>query len=321
MGMAVSLDILLGGLRAAGEPTRLRILGLLSRAELTVSELTQILGQSQPRVSRHLKLLGDAGLIERFREGTWVFCRLSDSGQAGELSKKIVDLLPEDADGTDGDAARLDAVRRSRAAAAAAYFSANAERWEDVRRLHVPDLDVESIMRRLFEGRKIGTLVDVGTGAGRMLELLGPDADEAIGIDLSHEMLGLARANIDRQDLKHCRVRHADMHSLPFAEASVDAVTYHQVLHFADEPAGVLAEGERILRPGGLMVVADFAPHHVESLREEHAHRRLGFPDTEVSGWMRAAGLVVGESVHLDGDPLTVTVWHSEKPAIEARVE
>ncbi|MEQ8247848.1 MAG: metalloregulator ArsR/SmtB family transcription factor [Alphaproteobacteria bacterium] len=318
--MAVSLDILLGGLRAAGEPTRLRILGLLARAELTVSELTQILGQSQPRVSRHLKLLGDAGLIERFREGTWVFCRLSDIGEAGELSKKIVDLLPDDAGGTDGDAARLDAVRRARAGAAAAYFRANAERWEDVRRLHVPDLDVESIMVRQFADRRIGTLVDVGTGAGRMLELLGPAAEEAIGVDSSHEMLGLARANLDRHGLKNCRVRHADMHSLPFAEASVDAVTYHQVLHFADEPAGVLAEGGRILRPGGLMVVADFAPHNVESLREEHAHRRLGFPDAEVSGWMRTAGLSVGKSVHLEGDPLTVTVWHGEKPTGEARV-
>ncbi len=312
--MAVSLDILLAGLRAAGEPTRLRILGLLSRAELTVSELTQILGQSQPRVSRHLKLLDDAGLIERFREGTWVFCRLCDSGVAGALSTKIVELLPADASELGGDLARLDMVRRDRATAAAAYFTANAEHWAEVRRLHVPDLDVESTMRGLFEGRKVDTLVDVGTGAGRMLELLGPVAEEAIGIDLSHEMLGLARANIDRPDLKHCRVRHADMLNLPFPEASVDAVTYHQVLHFADEPAGALAEGERILRPGGLMVVADFAPHNVELLRQEHAHRRLGFPDTEVAGWIRATGLAVGETIHLDGDPLTVTVWHAEKP-------
>jgi len=312
--MAVSLDILLGGLKAAGEPTRLRILGLLSRAELTVSELTQILGQSQPRVSRHLKLLDDAGLIERFREGTWVFCRLATNGEAGDLSARIVELLPEDAGGEDGDLARLETVRRHRADAATAYFRANAERWNEIRRMHVPESNVESVMERLFTNRPVGTLVDVGTGAGRILELLGPTADEAIGVDLSHEMLGLARANLDRSGLKHCRVRHADMHSLPFPESSVDTVTYHQVLHFADEPVGVLAEGERVLRPGGIMVVADFAPHDVESLREEHAHRRLGFPDNEVAGWMQTIGLTAGEPVHLDGDPLTVTVWHGEKP-------
>jgi ArsR family transcriptional regulator len=215
----------------------------------------------------------------------------------------------------------LEAVRRHRADAATAYFRANAAHWDEVRQLHVPETNIESVMARLFADRSIGALVDVGTGAGRILELLGPGSTEAVGVDLSHEMLGLARANIDRPDLKHCRVRHADMHSLPFPEASVDTVTYHQVLHFADEPAGVLAEGERVLRPGGLMVVADFAPHTVESLREEHAHRRLGFRDAEVAGWMQATGLDVGEPVHLDGDPLTVTVWHAEKPAIEgARV-
>ena len=314
-GMAVSLDILLSGLRAAGEPTRLRILGLLSRAELTVSELTQILGQSQPRVSRHLKLLDDAGLIERFREGSWVFCRLAGSGDAGELSERIVDLLPADAGEVDGDLARLEAVRRQRADAATAYFRANAERWNEVRRMHVPESNVESVMQGLLSNRAIGTLVDVGTGAGRILELLGSNAQEAIGVDLSHEMLGLARANIDRPDLKHCRVRHADMQSLPFPESSVDVLTYHQVLHFADEPAGVLVEGERVLRPGGMMVVADFAPHDVEALREQHAHRRLGFPAGEVASWMKATGLAVGEPVHLDGDPLTVTVWHASKPA------
>ncbi len=311
--MPVSAEILLSGLRAAGEPTRLRILGLLSNAELTVSELTQILGQSQPRVSRHLKLLADAGLIDRFREGAWVFCRLARHGDAGELAARIVDLLPAEVGDDGGDMARLDAVRKARAAAAAAYFRANAERWEEVRALHVPESNVESVMTGLFDGRDIETLADIGTGAGRMLELLGPKVTEAIGIDLSHEMLALARANLDRDALNNCRVRHGDMQSLPFAEGSLDAVTYHQVLHFADEPAAVLAEGARVLRAGGLMVVADFAPHELESLREEHAHRRLGFREDDVSGWMRDAGMDVGEAVHLTGDPLTVTVWHADK--------
>lgn len=311
--MPVSPDVLLGGLRAAGEPTRLRILGLLANAELTVTELTQILGQSQPRVSRHLKLLDDAGLIQRFREGAWVFCRLARQGEAGEVAGRIVDMMTDEAGEDGGDLARLDAVRKARVAAAAAYFRANADRWDEVRALHVPESNVESVMTSLFADRPVGTLVDVGTGAGRMLELLGPKAEEAIGIDLSHEMLSLARANLDRPDLSHCRVRHGDMQSLPFGEATVDAVTYHQVLHFADDPAAVLAEGARVLRSGGLMVVADFAPHDVESLRDEHAHRRLGFRDAEVAGWMASADMDVGEPVHLSGDPLTVTVWHADK--------
>lgn len=311
--MAVSPDVLLGGLRAAGEPTRLRILGLLANAELTVTELTQILGQSQPRVSRHLKLLDDAGLIERFREGAWVFCRLVRRGEAGEVAGSIVELMTDNGGEDGGDLARLDAVRKARVAAAAAYFRANADRWDEVRALHVPESNVETVLMSLLADRKIGTLVDVGTGAGRILELLGPRADEAIGIDLSHEMLTLARANLDQPELAHCRVRHGDMQSLPFAESSVDAVTYHQVLHFADDPAAVLAEGARILRARGKMIVADFSPHDVETLRDEHAHRRLGFQDTEVGGWMADADLEVGEPVHLNGDPLTVTVWHAEK--------
>lgn len=306
---------LLAALRAAGEPTRLRILALTARAELTVSELTQILGQSQPRVSRHLKLLCDAGLLDRFREGTWVFYRFSAGAGAAHLGRVVTGLLPAEDALIRADLLRLEAIKKARADAAAAYFRANAGRWDEIRRLYVPETDVEAVLRQQFAGRPLHDFLDVGTGTGRMLELFGPGATQAVGIDLSREMLAVARVNLDRAGLGHCQVRLADMYNLPLPAASFDAITYHQVLHFADDPAAAIAEGARVLRPGGLMVVVDFAPHELEQLRAEHAHRRLGFADTEIAGWCAAAGLKPGRVQHLAGNPLTVSVWPASAPA------
>ncbi len=314
----LDLDAVLGALRAAGESTRLRLLALTANSELTVTELTQILGQSQPRVSRHLKLMCEAGLLERFREGTWVFYRLAQSGAAADAARALVELLPQGDDVLRGDSARLESIKRARAEAATAYFRANAARWDEIRTLHVPDSNVETVLLDLLGERKIRDFLDVGTGTGRILEIVGPRVARGTGIDLSREMLGIARANLEQAGLKNCSVRHADMYSLPFAESSMDAIAYHQVLHFADDPAAAIAEGARVLRPGGLLVVVDFAPHEVESLRQEHAHRRLGFADPEVAGWYSAAGLRAGDIVRLPGSPLTVTVWPGVRPEGEA---
>lgn len=306
---------LLAALRAAGEPTRLRILALTARSELTVSELTQILGQSQPRVSRHLKLLCDAGLLDRFREGTWVFYRFSGGVGAAHLGRVITGLLPPEDALIRADLLRLEAIKKTRADAAADYFRANAAHWNEIRRLYVPESDVEDVLRAQFAGRPLQDFLDVGTGTGRMLELFGPQATQAVGVDLSREMLAVARVNLDRAGLGHCQVRLADMYNLPLPGASFDAITYHQVLHFADDPASAIAEGARVLRPGGLMVVVDFAPHELEHLRAEHAHRRLGFADAEITGWCAAAGLKPGRVQHLAGNPLTVSVWPATAPA------
>jgi len=201
---------LLAALRAAGEPTRLRILTLTGRAELTVSELTQILGQSQPRVSRHLKLLCDAGLLDRFREGTWVFYRFSDGAGGLNLGRLLTDLIPAEDALIRSDLLRLEAIKRTRAEAAAEYFRANAGRWDEIRRLYVPESDVEAVLRRQFAGRPLHDFLDVGTGTGRMLEVFGPEVDHAVGVDLSREMLAVARANLERAGLGHCQVRLAD---------------------------------------------------------------------------------------------------------------
>ncbi len=314
------LDGLLAGLRAAAEPTRLRIVALVAEGELTVSELVHILGQSQPRISRHLKLLAEAGLLVRLREGSWVFHRLADDGPGALLVRHLTPLLPGDGDPVLArDRRRLAEVKRARAEAAADYFRRNAESWDRLRSLHVDDGEVERAVGRLLPKRGIRTLLDIGTGTGRMLELLGRRADRSLGIDLSREMLAIARAHLDRAGLANCRVRQADLYQLPLDDASVDVATIHQVLHFLDRPAAAVAEAGRVLAPGGKLLIVDFAPHDLESLRDEHAHRRLGFADAEIAAWLERAGLTPADTVHLKGKPLTVVVWTAEKPATPKR--
>ncbi len=307
------MDRLLAGLRAAGEPTRLRLLSLCAHGDLTVSELTQILGQSQPRVSRHLKLLCEAGLLDRFPEGAWVFYRQSDQGACAELARTLVDLTSPEDPVLARDLERLETVRRSRAEQAAAYFRANAARWNAIRALYIDEAAVErSVLEVLGEGT-VQDYLDIGTGTGRLLELLAPRVRRGIGIDLSKEMLNVARANLERNDLRHCQVRHGDMYSLPLANHSVDLVTLHLVLHYADDPAGAIAEAARVLRPEGRLMVVDFTPHDQEFLRTEHARRRLGFRADELAGWYRSAGLDPDPVRTLDGEPLTVAIWPATK--------
>ena len=309
-----SLDALLEGLRAAGEPTRLRLLALLAKSELTVTELTQILGQSQPRVSRHLKLMAGAGLIDRFREGTWVFYRLGDKGAGAALARDLARLLPSGDPGLERDLDGLAAIARTRADLANAYFATNAADWDRIRALHVPEAEVETALLELAEGGPVNELLDVGTGTGRILALLGPRARRGLGLDLSHEMLSMARTTLDAAGLRHCQVRHGDMYRMPLNPGQIDLAVMHQVLHFAHDPALAVAEIGRVRAPGGRALIADFAPHDLEHLREVHAHRRLGFTEAEVIGWCQAAGLEARLARQLAGDPLTVSIWVATKP-------
>src|SRR5580658_5914933 len=311
---AASLDDLLSALRAVAEPTRLRLLVLCARGELTVSELTQILGQSQPRVSRHLKLLCEAGLLDRFREGSWVFYRLSQSTPASALARQLVAACGE-ADPTIAlDLQRLGAIKQQRADLASAYFRENAAQWHRIRSLYVDEREVEAALVEIIAAADPRDLLDIGTGTGRMLEILAPRAERALGIDQSREMLAVARVNLERAGLENGRVRLGDMYQLPLPDASFDAAVIHQVLHYADRPAAVIAEAARVLRPGGVFVLVDFAPHSLEFLRDEHAHRRLGFADSEVAEWCRAAGLDPAPPERLPGDLLTVVIWTARRP-------
>jgi ArsR family transcriptional regulator len=304
------MESVLNSLRAVGESTRLRLLLLCARGELTVTELTDILGQSQPRVSRHLKLLCDAGLLDRFREGTWVYYRVAERGRTAELARQICAAVPSDDPTVVLDSARLDTVKRQRAETANAYFRANAEQWDQIRSLHVDEREVEAAVLDALGDSGIRDLLDLGTGTGRMLEIVAPRVERAVGIDLSREMLAVARVNLEKAHLRNCTIRQGDIYQLPFVGESFDAAIFHQVLHYADRPSLAIAEAARMLRPEGRLVIVDFAPHALEFLRDGHAHRHLGFADAEVVGWCREAGLVPEIAVrHLVGQPLTVSIW------------
>ncbi|TNE36320.1 MAG: methyltransferase domain-containing protein [Alphaproteobacteria bacterium] len=303
------MENLLQGLRAAGEETRLRLLVLCGHSELTVSELTQILGQSQPRVSRHLKLLCEAGLLDRFQEGSWVYYRLSSKNNSSLLARTLVDLVPETDFTVSRDLERLETVKQARVMAAEEYFRENAARWREIRSLHVPEKEVERVLLSIFKGQVITDFLDIGTGTGRMLELFGPRVTHAIGVDTSREMLSFARAEIEEAGLRNCQVRLADMYNLPFAGGSQDAIVIHQVLHYAEAPEKVIAEAARVLRPGGQMAIVDFARHDVDSLMREHAHRQAGFDKATVAEYCEQAGLAAMDCQVLAGDPLTVNIW------------
>jgi ubiquinone/menaquinone biosynthesis C-methylase UbiE/DNA-binding HxlR family transcriptional regulator len=285
------MDELLAGLKAVAETTRLRILFALSHSELNVTELTFILGQSQPRVSRHLKLMTDSGLISRHKEGNWVLFRLREQGRSGALARALVDMLPGKDQLLAGDLTRLEDIRRQRQEAAAAYFKASAPDWAKLRSFHVLEADVENAMLGLLGPAKFENVVDLGTGTGRVLELLSSKATRLFGLDMSREMLAIARANLERQEFRHAQVRHADIYALPFASGFADLVTIHQVLHFLDEPQRALLEARRILSAHGRLLIVDFAPHDLEELRVEHAHRRLGLSSEQMIEWFARADL------------------------------
>jgi len=305
--------------QALADPTRLRILALLRRMELSVGELAQVLGQSQPRVSRHLKILADAGVLERRKEGSWVFLTLGDAERVGPLFA----LIDEWADvatqmSFTADAARTESIRTERLEAASRHFAGIAEVWDQIRSLHVAESEVERAIDRALGKRPLGRLIDIGTGTGRMIELFGPRAAQAIGIDRSSEMLRLARVKLEAAGIQSS-LRQGDMYALPLADQSADSVIIHQVLHYAHSPASAIAEAARVLAPGGRLLVVDFAAHEREELRERDAHIRLGFEDEVMAAWFASAGLEVDEIQHLKGGELTVTLWRGVKAALPQR--
>jgi ubiquinone/menaquinone biosynthesis C-methylase UbiE/DNA-binding transcriptional ArsR family regulator len=293
MAATLSFEAMHAALKASAEGTRLRVLALLAEAELTVSDLTEILSQSQPRISRHLKLLAEAGLIERHREGAWAFFRLSDRGENAALARLLAERLDPEDPTLSRDRERLAAVREARAQQAQDYFRAHAAEWDRIRKLHAADSAVEQAIAAALSERPFRSLLDLGTGTGRMLEYFGPVIERGLGIDLSPAMLSLARARLEHAGLKHCSLRQGDIYNLPLARESFDVVILHQVLHYLDDGARAVREAARMLAPNGRLLVVDFAPHEFEFLREQHAHRRLGFAPETISQWLEAAGLDV----------------------------
>jgi ubiquinone/menaquinone biosynthesis C-methylase UbiE/DNA-binding transcriptional ArsR family regulator len=310
--MRVGLDTLVDTLKAAAESSRLRILALLSRGDLTVSDLTDILHQSQPRVSRHLKLLLEAGLIGRYQEGSWAFFRLADDDAARELVQALVSRVDRADPMIERDHERLAEVKRRRQDIASDYFSRNAASWDQIRTLHVPEKSVEQALLKLVGKQPFQSMLDLGTGTGRLLEILSPLYRRGVGIDMSREMLAVARANLDRAGVAHAQVRQGDIFAPPVGRDSFDLITIHQVLHYLDDPGRAVKEAARLLRPAGKLVVVDFAPHELEFLRNEHAHQRLGFSDRQMEEWFADAGLEMSEQQSFESPGsgrLTVKLW------------
>ncbi len=314
LGANQAVDIL----RAAGEPTRLRILALLAHEELAVLELCKILNQSQPRVSRHLRLLAEAGLLERFPDGAWVFYRLVTGSEARRLVDDILDLVDPEDPVLALDAQHLESVRAERSSEADAYFARNAARWDEIRSLYVSETDVEASILTAAGPGPFARMVDLGTGAGRMLTLLGPRTGQSVGLDLSQQMLNVARTRVAEAGLSQCELRHGDIFGTRLPGQSADLVMVHQVLHYLGDPAAAVREAARLVAPGGRLLIVDFAPHHLEFLREQHQHRRLGFSDLEMDRWIRDAGLDDIRTTALPpqrGDGLTVKIWTAERSA------
>jgi ubiquinone/menaquinone biosynthesis C-methylase UbiE/DNA-binding transcriptional ArsR family regulator len=313
-GPHATLDTMVDTLKAAAESSRLRILALLSRGDLTVSDLTEILNQSQPRVSRHLKLLLEAGLIGRYQEGSWAYFRLSDNNAAREFVSGIVGRVHDGDTQIIRDLERLESVKRKRQERAAAYFAAHAASWDHLRSLHAPDDAVEAAIRKLVGKRPFQAMLDLGTGTGRLLEILAPLYRRGIGIDMSREMLTVARANLDRAGVQNAQVRQGDIYAPPVERDAFDLVTIHQVLHYLDDPQAAIREAARTIRPGGRLIIVDFAAHSLEFLREEHAHVRLGFTDRQIADWFEEAGLDLEETLEFEPragveQSLVVKLW------------
>lgn len=313
-------------LRALADPTRLRIMRLLAAMELAVGELAQVLGQSQPRVSRHIRILCAAGLAERRKEGSWVFLQSAiGPGLAPPLGAAAAKLLTVAESDDAGFAARcsedrrhLAAIRAGREASAAAYFARHAAEWDTLRGLHSPDGPVEAALQSALGSSPedmgpLGQLLDIGTGTGRIAELLAPRATQVTALDNSPEMLRLARTRLQHLPAERVALVRGDFAALPFAAAQFDTVLFHQVLHYALEPEAVLAEAARVTRPGGQVAIVDFAAHDREELRSKHAHARLGFSDEQMLALLSDAGFTPAPAIALPGKPLTVKIWTARR--------
>jgi ArsR family transcriptional regulator len=312
--------------RALADCTRLRIVRLLGSMELAVGEIAQVMGQSQPRVSRHIGILCDAGLAERRREGSWMFLRAASSSasentaeDAASLAVMLAGVLaraeeadPEFAALCAQDRQRLSQVRADREIQAQDYFAAHADNWDQLRALHSSDETVEAALGKALAGEPLGKLLDIGTGTGRMAELFADRAEHVVALDRSLAMLRVARAKLQNLPTEQIELVQGDFTSLPFADDSFDTIVFHQVLHFASDPALVLSEAARVSRAKARVAIVDFASHNREELRARHAHSWLGFSDRQMAALLKEAGFAPATLQTLDDGELTVKIWVSQ---------
>lgn len=319
------MERLIEQLKAVAEPTRLRIVVALESCELTVSEICTVLGQTQPRVSRHLRLLTEAGLLQRHAEGTSAYFGIRSYADGTDLLTALTPMIDMATPVLQRDQGRLEAVRSGRADRAAEYFAQVAEEWDELREMHAPTTEVEEAMLAAVSTPFVESVLDIGTGTGRILEVFADRTRRGLGVDLSRRMLGVARARLDDDRLSHCAVRHADIYDLDVDLGSQSVVVLHHVLHFLSDPASALAVAEQVLSPGGTLLIVDFASHDLERLRTNHAHSHLGFADHEVADWCAMYGLDSPVVQHFPAphgsgaEALSVTLWAVTKPPTARR--
>ncbi len=308
------MEVLLTALRAAAEPTRLRLLALCARGGFCVTDLVAILGQSQPRLSRHLRLLVEAGLLQRVPEGANAWFHLADRAS---LARDLIARLPADDPALAADARAAARVLAERARAASDAFRRAGVEWDEASALHLPASAIEQALLAALPAGPLGRVLDIGTGTGRLLEVFSPRASALIGVDASREMLALARVRLAGLGIGHASLRQGDMYRLPFPDAGFDAVAMQMVLHYAEDPAAALAEATRVLRPGGALLLLDLAPHDRDDLTQRHAHRWPGFADADIAAWLASAGCALGPAQIIDG-PLPVCLWVAHRATASA---
>ena len=306
-----SVEKLLQGLRAAAEPTRLRIIALCGHAELSVTELVMILGQTQPRVSRHLKLLVEGGLLQRNKEGNRAYYRLSNEAEGADLARMLNDLMPGEDEVHTLDLSRLSSVKADRVRYAETFLDPYSQEIIELRGMWPPDEVIDKCILELLQDRSIEHLLDLGTGTGRILRTMAPFVAKGTGIDNSLEMLSIARARLDQDGIKNCQVRAGDMYRLPFKQNSFDLITINSLLRYADEPKKVIAEAARVLEKKGALLIVDLAAHDLSTLRDEYGHSWLGFSEVEMVEMLSEANLTVGQVKHIDGQKLNVCIWRA----------
>ena len=303
------MEKLLQGLRAAAEPTRLRIIALCGHAELSVTELVMILGQTQPRVSRHLKLLVEGGLLQRNKEGNRAYYRLSTEAEGADLARMLNDLMPGEDEVHALDLSRLSSVKADRVRYAESFLDPYSQEIIELRGMWPPDEVIDKCILALLKDRSIQNLLDLGTGAGRILRTIAPFVVKGTGIDNSLEMLSIARARLDQDGIKNCQVRVGDMYRLPFKKNSFDLITINSLLRYADEPKKVISEAARVLEKKGALLIVDLAAHDLSALRDEYGHSWLGFSEAEMVEMLSEENLTVDRVKHIDGQKLSVCIW------------
>ena len=322
MGRQLGLVEMVEVLKTVAETTRLRILFLLTKGDLTVSDLTEILEQSQPRVSRHLRLLTTARLIERHQEGAWAYFSLSSCTLRQEILQTILHNIDGHDHAIERDKERLGEVKRRRSLAAAAYFSKNAQEWDQLRLLHAPDNRVEQTMLELVGTTPFQSMLDIGTGTGSLLKLFAPLYTRGIGIDINRDMLAVARVNLDKAGILNAQVRLGAVAALPVEKETFNLVTIYQVLHFLSDPEIAISEARRVMRPGARLVIVDYAPHDLEFLAEQYAHVRMGFSDAQIEFWLTKTGLTLEKTLSFQPQQngntkgLTLKLWLARDPRL-----